>query len=189
MPTVGRVTQLLEDWNRGKPGAEASLLREVYPRLRRIAARRMRGERDGHSLRPTDLVHEAYTQLVDQREKSWANRSHFFAVCSHLMRRVLIDYARVHKAAKRGGNWRRVTLDEGLLGTIPAQSIDSFAEALDELSRLDARQARVVELRAFAGFENDEIARLLGVSDRTIKRDWTAARAWLHRRISEMSRA
>lgn len=184
MPTVGRVTQLLEDWKRGEPGAEAELLQEVYPRLRKIAARRMRAERSDHTLRATELVHEAYTQLVAQREKSWANRSHFFAVCSQLMRRVLIDYARAYKAKKRGGGWQRVTLEDGLLGRMPAESLLQLDEALCELETIDERQARIVELRVFGGLEHAEIARLLGVSDRTIKRDWTVARAWLHRRVS-----
>jgi RNA polymerase sigma factor (TIGR02999 family) len=175
------ITKLLHDLRAGKKEAESQLIEAVYPQLRRMAGRYIRGERAGHTLQATALVHEAYLQLVGQTSKEWENRAHFFAVAAQLMRRILVDYARQRKAAKRDGGRQRVELTESLaLSEARLDEIVAIDEALSRLEEWDARQCRVVELRFFSGLTEEEIAEVLGVAPRTVKRDWNVAKAWLH---------
>jgi RNA polymerase sigma factor (TIGR02999 family) len=164
------------------------LLPLVYEELRHRAALYMKGERVGHTLQPTALVHEAYMKLVDQTRVNWRGRTHFFAVAANAMRRLLIDHARGRARVKRGGGWQRVTLGESLPSSnkpdVDLEQVLSLSDALDELARVDEREAKVVELRFFAGLTMDEVARFLGVSKRTVEDDWTHARAWLARELS-----
>ena len=142
-------------------------------------------ERGGHTLQPTALVHEAYLRLADQPQSVWQDRSRILGLAAHTMRNILVDYARAHSAGKRGAGAIQVTLDEGLAaenGTLA--EILAVDEALNQLAQLDARQARVLELHFFAGLTFDEIAEQLGVASRTVKRDWTIARAWLHQQLA-----
>jgi RNA polymerase sigma factor (TIGR02999 family) len=167
----------------------ADLLALVYGDLRRLAGNYLRRERSGHTLSATDLVHEAYTRMVDQTRVGWQGRTHFLAIAAQAMRRILVDHARRRATAKRGGDWRRVTLDpavQGILGehTFALDDLITLDEALAQLSTIDPRQARVVELRYFAGMTIDEIAEELGVSTRSVDRDWTHARSWLKRELS-----
>jgi len=178
-------TQTLEDHVGGDPGAAAQLLPLVYDRLRALAARYMQRERPGHSLCPTDLVHEAYGRLVDNTRISWQGKTHFFAMAAKQMRRILVDSARAHKASKRGGGLNRVTLDDNAAFT-PGIALDFLAlnEALEKLSELSSRQGEAVELRFFGGLNVRETAYVLGVSERTVNQDWRTARAWLSRELS-----
>jgi len=178
---VSGVTVLLKRWSAGDAGALDALLPAVQDELRRLARSYMRRERDGHTLEPTALVNEAYLRLVDQRDVHWASRGHFFAIAAQAMRRVLVDHARAHAAAKRGGGAERVTLSG-----IPAVGTDRadidvlwLHEALEGLERLDARQAKVVELRYFAGLSVEEVADAMDISPATVKREWATARLWL----------
>jgi RNA polymerase sigma-70 factor (ECF subfamily) len=176
------VTVLLKRWSAGDAGALDALLPAVQHELRRLARSYMRRERDGHTLQPTALVNEAYLRLVDQRDVRWASRGHFFAIAAQAMRRVLVDHARGHVAAKRGGaGAERVTLS-GVAAVSPEQpEIDVLwlHEALERLAQLDERQARVVELRYFAGMSVEEVADVLEISPATVKREWSTARLWL----------
>jgi RNA polymerase sigma factor (TIGR02999 family) len=184
-PLPGDVTSLLLDWSRGHADALEKLMPVVYEELRRLAKAHLGRERREHTLQPTDLVHEAYLKLVDQRHVDWKNRAHFFAVAARVMRRVLVDHARARLAQKRGGGAVRVTFDETLPIDTPNADVTLLAldDALTELGTLDARQARTVELRYFAGLTVDEAAEALGVSGMTVKRDWTVAKAWLKLRL------
>jgi RNA polymerase sigma factor (TIGR02999 family) len=181
----GSITALLVQLSEGNREVEARLLPQVYTELRRLAARHMRGERGDHTLQPTALVHEAYVKLVQQPQVRWQSRAHFFATASHLMRHILVDHARSRQAAKRVGIQHQVTLDEAIL---PAKQrpIDVLAlhDAIEALSSLDARQARIVELHFFGGLRFEEIAEVLGCSVRTVMREWNTARAWLKRELS-----
>lgn len=181
--TPGAVTRLLAAWNQGDERARDSLMPLVYGELRRRAASYLRRERPGHTLRPTDLVHEAYLRLCAQH-KGWQNREQFFAVAAQLMRRILVDHARAQKAAKRGRGLR-VTLDEGMIGSIGARQPDLIIldRALEELAARDERLCRLVELRFFAGLTLQETAGALGISLATANRDWALAKAWLFRRL------
>jgi RNA polymerase sigma-70 factor (ECF subfamily) len=175
------VTVLLKRWSAGDLDALDVLLPAVQDELRRLARSYMRREREGHTLEPTALVNEAYLRLVDQRDVRWANRGHFFAIAAQAMRRVLVDHARGHVAAKRGGGAERVTLS-GVAADRPEQvEVDVLwlNEALERLARLDERQARVVELRYFAGMSVEEVADVLDISTATVKREWSTARLWL----------
>jgi RNA polymerase sigma factor (TIGR02999 family) len=181
----GDVTRLLDAVSHGRADVLPELLPLVYDELRRLAASYLRRERADHTLQPTALVHEAYLKLVDQRLDRWQNRSHFFGIAAQAMRRILVDHARAHDAAKRGAGVERVTLDEhALLGESSSVDLIALDEALTRLATLDPRQARIVELRFFAGLEVDETARVLDVSPATVKRDWAMARAWLHRELA-----
>jgi RNA polymerase sigma factor (TIGR02999 family) len=157
----------------------------VYEHLRRLAHRELEREVPGHTLDTTALVHEAYLRLVDQRRGGYRDRSHFLAVATIAMRRILVDHARRHTAAKRGAGARRIPLD--LYGDIPAvergELIVALDDALSRLAQLDSRQARVVECRFFGGLTEEETGEVMGVSVRTIKRDWAKARAWLHQEL------
>jgi RNA polymerase sigma-70 factor, ECF subfamily len=180
------ITEMLVQLSAGNREVEADLIPQVYGELRRLAARYMRGERGNHTLQASALVNEAYAHLVQPQQVPWQSRAHFYATASQQMRHILVDYARKRLAAKRGGLQHQVTLDDALL---PAQNrtIDVLIlnEALEELARFDARQAKVVELHFFGGLSFAEIAEVLDVSERTIKRDWSMSRAWLKGRLTK----
>jgi RNA polymerase sigma factor (TIGR02999 family) len=179
------VTALLLDWSRGDRVALDRLLPLVYAELRRMAARQLRGERVGHTLQPTALVHEVYLRIVDQRQVDWQNRAHFFGVAAQVMRRILVDHARRHKAGKRGAGAPCVSIDDAQ--EIPASNempILALDHALARLQKVDPERARVVELRAFGGLTIEEAAQVLEVSPSTAKRDWRTAKAWLIRELA-----
>lgn len=184
MPTDGDVTALLDHWGRGDRNALDRLLPLVYRELRGIAARQLHRERNGHTLQPTALVHEAYLRLVEQRDGDWQNRAHFFGVAAQVMRRILVDHARRQGARKRGDNLQRVPLEDVVDGSasveIPVLGLD---QALSRLERVDRGLARIVELRAFGGLTIEEAAHVLKVSPSTVKRDWRTAKAWLTREL------
>ncbi len=185
-PLTGEVTRILGDLRAGKKDAEAQLLTLLYGELRRLAASYLRRERPDHTLQPTALVHEAYLRLVEQPEQNWQNRAHFLGVSAHVMRQILVDHARKRHAAKRGGREQPFTLDEALLpGTQRPEELVALDEALCRLETFDARQSRVVELRFFGGLTEEEISHILGISVRTIKRDWNVARAWLYAEMTK----
>jgi RNA polymerase sigma-70 factor (ECF subfamily) len=175
------VTALLGELSKGKPEAADQLIPVVYGELRRLASSYMRREREGHTLQATALVHEAYMKLVEQRSINWQSRAHFFGIAAQIMRRLLVDHARGHLRDKRGSGQHLVPLDEALVFS-PEQSCElvELDGALDRLAAMDPRQARIVELRFFAGLTVEEAAEALGVSPKTVKRDWSVAKAWLH---------
>jgi len=179
------ITQLLQDWRDGDGKALDILLPRVYKELRRLARHQLRNERPDHTLQSGALVHEAYLRLVGGAPPRWESRTHFFAIAAQLMRQILVDYARRHGAAKRGGTVCRVSLEDAM-ATPRRAPVDVVAldDALQALARIDARQSRVVELRFFAGLSLNEISEVLEIGPATVQRDWTAARAWLHREIS-----
>ncbi len=179
------VTQLLVGWGKGDKAALDQLLPIVYDELRRQAARYLRRERVGHTLQTTALIHEAYLRLVDQRNVQWQNRAQFFGIAAQLMRRILVDHARTKKRAKRGGSDIRVSLADAE-GSVKAQELDvvALSEALDRLEQIDEQQSKIVELRFFSGLTVEETASVLDISPATVKRDWSMAKAWLHREIS-----
>jgi RNA polymerase sigma factor (TIGR02999 family) len=167
-----------------KSDDEAEIAASVYKELRRLAAARMRQERPGHTLQPTALVHEAYMRLADQPHSAWKQRSRILGLAAHAMRNILVDHARARRAGKRGAGAVQVTLDEGAAATEgPVADVLAVNEALDELARFDARQARILELHFFGGLTFEEIAAELGLSLRTVKGDSAMARAWLHQRL------
>jgi RNA polymerase sigma factor (TIGR02999 family) len=179
------VTALLADWSDGDSDALERLIPLVVDELRRLAGGLFRRESEAHTLQPTALVNEVYMRLADQRRVSWDNRSQFFAFAALLMRRVLVDHAKARKAAKRGGGAAKIPLSEELaLGEVVDLDILALDQALASLAQFDPRQARVVELRFFAGLSHEEIAELLDVSLSTVKRDWRTARLWLYREMS-----
>ena len=178
------VTALLMAWRDGDEDALRHLTPLVYDELHRLAERYMRGEQAGHTLQTTALVNEAYIRLVDSSRVRWQNRAHFFAVAAQLMRRILVDFARRRRYQKRGGDWRQVTLAEGFdVATNVNPDLVAVDEALEELAKLDARKAQVVELRFFGGLTLEETAEALKVSTDTVGRDWRAAKAWLTREL------
>lgn len=185
-PTREDVTHLLNDWGRGNQQALDKLLPLVYDELRRLAASYLRRERPDHTLQPTALVHEAYFRLIGQREVSWQNRAHFFGIAAQAMRRILVDHARSHLYAKRGGGAQKLSLDEAM-GVPDQQGVELTAldEALNKLETIDPRQSRIIELRYFGGLSIEATAEVLGISPATVKREWSMARAWLHRQISQ----
>ena len=180
------VTALLIAWGRGEAEARERLIPLVYAELRQLAAGAMAAERRDHTLEPTALVHETYMKLIRQAEVPWESRAHFFGVAARLMRQILVDHARAHGAGKRGGGKPRLTLDSALATAAGGNEVELIAldDALTALSRIDADQARVVELRFFGGLSVPETAEALGVSAATVKRDWAVARAWLFRRLA-----
>lgn len=181
----GEVTLLLAELTQGRQEALHQLLPLVYAELRRIASREMRGERAGHTLQPTALVHEAFLRLVGQDRTDWQSRAQFFGVAAQLMRRLLVDYARRRRAAKRG---LAVTLNEEVFqrGTRadPVEQILAVDQIVARLADLDERQARVVELRYFAGLSVEETAEALGIATRTVKLDWAMAKGWMKSQLS-----
>jgi RNA polymerase sigma factor (TIGR02999 family) len=180
------VTQLLQRWSNGDREALDKLIPLVYDELRHQAARYMRRERPDHTLQTTALIHEVYLRLVDQTHAEWQNRAQFFGITAQLMRRVLVDHARTIHAGKRGGSAIRLPLDEELLPASTEPDLDVLAidEALTKLEAFDPLQARIVELRYFSGLNVEETATVLGISPRTVKREWSIAKAWLHREIT-----
>jgi RNA polymerase sigma factor (TIGR02999 family) len=178
---LGEITALLGRAHDGDKSAEERLLDLVYGELKTIAARHMRRERANHTLRPTELVHEAFTKLAGGDIGNLQNRAHFYAVASTVMRRILVDYARARGSQKRGGDQPRVEAGEFLRGAaVDPATVLMVGEALDRLQQFDPRQCAIVEMRFFGGLTDDEIARVLGVSGRTVKRDWAIAKAWLY---------
>lgn len=180
-PTRGEITELLQALEAGAPDAVDRLIPLVYEELRLLASGYLRSERPDHTLQTTGLVHEAYLRLVDQRRTTWKNRSHFFGIAAQAMRRILVDHARRRRSVKRDGG-RPITLDEEARGR-DDQDILDVDEALGRLARLDERQARIVELRYFAGLTIEETAQALEISPATVKREWMSARAWLQREL------
>ena len=180
----GDVTRLLLQWSEGKREARDQLIPLVYRELRRLAVRSLKSERSDHTLQPTALVHEAYEKLVDQRQVHWKDRAHFFAASAALMRRILVDHARRRGALRRGGSAKKVSMDGVEVATAPDVEVLALDEALTELAGFDPDQARIVELRFFAGLSLPETAEAVGVSRATVHREWAMARAWLHRRLS-----
>jgi RNA polymerase sigma factor (TIGR02999 family) len=183
--TPQNVTELLIGWSKGDKEALDTLVPLVYDELRRQASRYLRRERVGHTLQTTALIHEAYLRLVDQKNVHWQNRAHFFGIAAQLMRRILVDHARTKKRAKRGGSNIRVSFDEAN-AMVQGQDLDIVAldEALHRLAEIDEQQNRIVELRFFSGLTVEETAEVLGISPATVKRDWSVAKAWLHREIT-----
>jgi RNA polymerase sigma-70 factor (ECF subfamily) len=183
-PPAPDVTGLLLAWTDGDPTALDQLMPQVYPELRRLAHRYMRGERPGHPLQTTALIHEAYLRLVDARRVRWQNRTHFFAVSAQVMRRILVDMARARQARRRGGTAAHISLRDGLAG-FRARGPDLLAldEALSALASVDPRKEQVVELRYFGGLTVEETAEVLKVSPDTVARDWRMAKLWLLRQL------
>ena len=178
------ITQLLFDWHSGNPLALEKLIPLVHDDLRRLAKRYLRSERRGHTLQTAALINESYLRLLAQQETDWQDRAHFFSVVARIMRHLLIDHARTRQYAKRNGN-NRITLDDSFAA--PEQSFDLLAlnEALERLAAIDARKARIVDLRYFVGLSVEETAEALEISDITVKREWLKAKAWLFREMSE----
>lgn len=175
------VTQLLNAWSGGRQEALDELMPIVYQELRKLARSYLRGERDEHTLQPTALVNEAYLRLVDQKHVQWQSRSHFFGIASRLMRRILVDHARKRQSLKRGGGAVSLVFDEAIGSPTQDQDLVALDEALNDFASLDPRAAKIVELRQFGGLSIDETADVLEVSPATVKREWTAAKAWLRR--------
>jgi RNA polymerase sigma-70 factor, ECF subfamily len=175
------VTALLRGLAKGDKAAASKLVPLVYGELRRLAGGYMRRERSDHTLQPTALVHEVYLKLVEQRSVNWQGRAHFLGIAAQLMRRILVDHARGHVREKRGGGARRVPLEEALAFT-PEQSSElvRLDRSLERLATLDPRQSKIVELRFFGGLTVEQTAEVLGISPKTVKRDWSMAKAWLH---------
>jgi len=185
LPKSKGITELLRRWSEGDGTVLDELAPLVYDQLRRLARQWLAGERSDHTLQSTALVHEAYLRLVGRDSPHWQNRAHFFAVAAQLMRRILVDHARRRRAAKRGANPFLLTLDESV--ALPKQrQVDLVAldDALNGLSKLDARQSRIVELRFFGGLSLENTSRVLGISPATVKREWATARAWLYEQMS-----
>lgn len=180
-PAREEVTALLGQLADGDGAAASRLIPIVYDELRRLAGGYMRRERREHTLQPTALVHEAYLKLIEQRAVDWQGRAHFFAIAAQTMRRILVDHARGHLRDKRGGGMIPVPLEEALVFS-PEQSSElvRLDASLERLAKLDPRQSRIVELRFFGGLTVEQTAELLGISPKTVKRDWSMAKAWLH---------
>jgi RNA polymerase sigma factor (TIGR02999 family) len=173
------------DWGNGDAQALEKLVPLVYRDLRRLAARYLRSEPPGHTLQSTALVHEAYLRLIDQHNTHWQNRAHFFGISAQLIRRILVDHARARKAGKRGGNAVKIQIDESVAAPEPlGLDLVVLDDCLKTLSGIDPQQARVIELRYFAGLTVEETAEVMHVSPTTVKREWRLARAWLHREIA-----
>ena len=183
---IPELTQLLLDWSNGDREALDRLMPVVYDELHRLAARYIARERMDHTLQPTALVHEAYLQLVDQSRVGWQNRAHFFGAAARLMRRILVNHARAHKAAKRGGGEYKVPIDQ--VAALPEKTdLDLIAldEALTELAALDEQQCRIVEMRYFGGLSIEETAEVLRISPATVKRHWQIAKGWLYQQMQK----
>lgn len=185
----GEITQWLAACKGGDTATLEALLPLVYQELHRLASGFFNRERGGHTLQPTALVNEVYLRLMSQKKVSWQNRAQFFAVAAQMMRRILVSHARARQAAKRGGSDHRVTLDEGI-ASAPARDVNLLAldEALTKLETIDPHKSRMVELRFFSGLSVAETAEVMGVSPRTVDRQWHTAKAWLHREIAAVER-
>lgn len=183
-----QVTQLLARWSNGDRAAREALIPLVYDELRRIARSALSRQRPGHTLESTALVHEAYVRLVGRTSVRFESRTHFFAVASHLMRRILVDHARKHNAAKRGGANVTLVLDDSV--DVPDKreiNLSALDEALTALAKLDERQASIVEMRFFGGLSIDETSQVLAISPATVKREWMTARSWLYDALTNES--
>jgi RNA polymerase sigma-70 factor, ECF subfamily len=183
-PDASQITRLLLDWRNGDAAAVDELMPVVYTELRRIAHQYMRRQSAGHSLQTTALVNEAFLKLIDSDRVNWQDRSHFFAICSQLMRRILVDSARRRQSQKRGGDRLQVTLEDEI-AAVDERRADVIAldEALKRLAGLSPRQSQIVELRYFGGLTEEQVAETLDISARTVRRDWNVARAWLYREL------
>jgi RNA polymerase sigma factor (TIGR02999 family) len=185
-PARHQITELLAEWREGNQSALDELYPLVYDELHRLARRYMSRERKDHTLQTTALINEAYVRMVDQKNVNWANRSHFFAISAQIMRRILIDHARRHAYAKRGGGAQQVSLEEvAAIAPNQGRELVLLDEALKTLAERDPRRSQVVELRYFGGLNNEEIAGVLHVSENTVTRDWNMARAWLYQQLTE----
>ncbi|MBA2620630.1 MAG: sigma-70 family RNA polymerase sigma factor [Acidobacteria bacterium] len=180
------ITLLLQDYEKGNREALDAVFPLVYEELRRLAANRLRDERCDHTLQPTALVHEAYLRLTEQYSTNWRSRAHFFGLAAEMMRRILVNHALGKNRVKRFGNQTRLALDDAV-SFAQKQEIDVVAldEALDKLAEFDKVQAKIIELKFFAGLTNEEIAEVLSVSDSTVKREWRIAKAWLYERMKD----
>lgn len=178
------VTQILKDWSEGGEDVSARLMPLVYEELRRLAREYLRRERGDHTLQATALVHEAYLRMVDEKSVSWKDRAHFYGIAARLMRQILVDHARAHNAAKRGGLEQKITLDEARdLPAPEATDLVALDGALENFAKTYPRKSEVVELKFFGGLETNEIAEVLQVSQKTVLRDWTFAKLWLCREL------
>lgn len=184
MPSEVDITTLLRRFREGDRDAEQQLVPRVYHELRKLAAAYMRREKPGASLQPTALVHEAYLRMVDYKEVQFKDRHHFFALAAQVMRRILVDRARARKAAKRGGSAGVLSLDEAIqVGTEKEDLLISLDHALDRLTEMNPRMGQIVEMRFFGGMTEEEVAEYLGISARTVKRQWSTARLWLQKEL------
>jgi RNA polymerase sigma factor (TIGR02999 family) len=183
-PDAGDITRLLREWSEGDAAALESLTPLVYGELRRIAQRLFGRESPGHTLQPTALVHEAYEKLIGV-DTDWQDRTHFYALAARMMRRLLVNHANARKAAKRGGDALRVTLDESAVGGSAEEDLLDLDDALSKLAGFDERMARILELHYFGGLTHEQAARVVGVSEPTSRRDLRLARAWLRKYMSE----
>ena len=184
MSDSGNITQLLQDYQSGNKDALDAMFPLVYDELRRLAASRLRNERDDHTLQATALVHEAYLRLIEQHSQTWQNRAHFFGLAAEMMRRILINHAVKRNADKRFGNQTRLALDE-MIDFTQGHDVNLIRldESLTTLAEFDPKQAKIVELKFFGGLTNEEIAEVLNISDSTVKREWRVAKAWLHEQL------
>lgn len=179
-PSTNEVTQLLVAWGNGDQTALEQLMPLVYSELHRLAHRYIKKERPGHTLQTSALLNEAFLRLVDQRDVHWRSRAHFFGIAAQMMRRILVDYARSRRYAKRGGDQRQVSFDEEVIVSRQTSAdVVALHEALNELAVIDERKSKVVELKFFGGLSIEETAAVLGVSEGSVMRDWTLAKAWL----------
>ena len=185
-PSAQVVTQLLIEWSNGDKSALDRLTPLIYDELRRLAHHYMSHERAGHTLQTSALVNEAYLRLVNRRDVHWQNRAHFFAIAAQLMRSILVDHARSHAYAKRGGGARKVALDDevAIVSQERAAEVVALDDSLKRLAELDAQQSRIVELRFFGGLTIEETAEVMNLSPATIKREWSTAKAWLYRELT-----
>ncbi len=183
-PSPDEVTRLLADWRQGDAHALGRLIPLVYAELRRRAAGQLARERGGHTLQPTALVHEALVRLLGHDQRAWHDRAHFLAVAARVMRMVLVDHARARRAQKRGGGERITVRDDLAVAARPEIDVAALDDALTRLEELDARQAKIVELRFFGGLSVEQTAEALDVSPATVKREWRMAKAWLHAQLA-----
>ena len=185
-PSPSEVTRLLLDWSNGDRAAFDQLVPLVYDELHRLAHHYMRQERAQHTLQTTALVNEAYVRLIDQNSVHWQGRAHFFAIAAQMMRRILVDYARSRRYAKRGGEGHQVSFDESAIVS-PQKGAELVAvdEALTDLAQHDARKSKIVELRFFGGLNIDETAEVMGISPTTVQREWRSAKAWLYHSMNQ----
>ncbi|MDQ3063724.1 MAG: sigma-70 family RNA polymerase sigma factor [Acidobacteriota bacterium] len=181
------LTQMLIQLSEGRAQVVDDILPLIYDELRRLAGNYLRRERSDHTLQPTALVHEAYLKLIDQTQVKWQNRAHFFGIAANIMRRILVDYARQHRADKRGGAAEKLPLEEEILIVSEGKSAELLAldEALENLAKIDEQKSKIVELRYFGGLSVEETAEVLGVSEVTVKRHWRMAKAWLYGQLSQ----
>jgi len=185
IPSSAHVTELLAAWSDGDKSAEKELFPLVYQELRRLAHRYMFGENPGNTLQTTALVNEAYLHLIDRKRADWQNRAHFFGFSAQVMRHILVDLARSKNYQKRGGEVRKVALDENLVAEMKDGDMVALDDALKALAEVDERKSKVVELRFFGGMSVEETAKVLKVSEDTVMRDWRLAKAWLYRELSK----